>query len=673
MGQLPKLNNVSPLRKSYQVAFGGLNHNIGASDGEIYDMKNMSADHYPVLTQREKRRLIHTLEAKDGAVYAYGGCIIYIDNDELLRVIYPWYVDSAAGYPGMTACAVEAGEKVFAGFRNRIIVFPDKIAVDVSAKGEFISLADLQLTITKPNSGDTYLVGTGPNADLYGWNGGEWVYIGKQVEELEKSITTRVTFLHEGLLYGEKAENNTLHGFNARFDELFNVGDAVTISGCNLTNNNKTAIIREIDGDYLRFYEYVFDLPVSKYVYTAKEDLSSAAYGQLSVIPTYGFDNGEYSFSFYLPYDVLAGTKFEWTIGASAVKMTALTATGWKDPVDIALVDAALIKKLDFMEGYDDVEENRPVKISRNVPDMDFIISDDNRLWGAKGNTLYASKLGDPNNFNVFDGLSTDSFSVEMGNAGNITAAVTYGGYPTFFKEDGIYRVYGDKPSNYQIMPSMKEGVKEGCAKSLAVAGEVLYYISRSGIMAYTGGVPAKVDEPLGIRVLDGVGVSDGQKYYISAYDGEKYGLFVYDTAKGLWHKEDDLHLTYAVYDDEVLGLTEDGELLALVRGSFGTEEDDLSWLVEFADMTYGSPFQKGIVKLNIRFDLEPDAEAKAEISYDGDDWEMIREFRGTGKRSNVLPIIPHRCDHFRLRMRGTGVCDIYSLAVQYYHGSENY
>ena len=112
MGQLPKLNNVSPLRKSYQVAFGGLNHNIGASDGEIYDMKNMSADHYPVLTQREKRRLIHTLEAKDGAVYAYGGCIIYIDNDELLRVIYPWYVDSAAGYPGMTACAVEAGEKL---------------------------------------------------------------------------------------------------------------------------------------------------------------------------------------------------------------------------------------------------------------------------------------------------------------------------------------------------------------------------------------------------------------------------------------------------------------------------------------------------------------------------------------------------------------------------------
>ena len=38
-------------------------------------------------------------------------------------------------------------------------------------------------------------------------------------------------------------------------------GDAVTIAGCTKhTENNKTPVIREIDGDKMYFYEYVFTL-----------------------------------------------------------------------------------------------------------------------------------------------------------------------------------------------------------------------------------------------------------------------------------------------------------------------------------------------------------------------------------------------------------------------------
>lgn len=619
MGTLPKLSNPNPLRQSYQVQFGGLNHNKGARDGELYDMKNLTSNHYPVLCPREKRKLVTTLENATGGMISYGGVIVYTDGSSL-KVLR----DNVS----KTVGEVTEGEKVFAPFRNLVLVFPDKVAVNIDD--------------------DT-------------------------VTALEEEITlASAVFQFRGMLYGEAAENNTIYSAGADFTHHFKAGDAIEIDGCNVEANNKTPIVREVEAEYLRFYENVFTTLPSKYSFTAKNTLPATG-AEFADKIYYGFIQDGNEVSFLLPSDALMGSKLEWFVGASSVKYYAANADGvLAAAVDLPLSDHSITATIDFIATYNDVTETN-ITLKRTIPDMDFVISDDNRLWGAKGNTIYGSKLGDPTNFNVFDGLSTDSYSVDIGNSGKITAALTYGGYPTFFKEDGIYRLYGDKPSNYQIMPTMKQGVKAGCEKSLAVAGEVLYYIGMNGIMAYTGGVPTKADEALGIDVIDGVAVSDGIKYYISATeDGEHYSLYVFDTSKGLWFKEDDLKLTYAVYDRCLLGLSDNGELWSL-DGSVGVDEPDVEWFAEFADMTYGSPNQKGIGKMHIRFDLARDAEAKVEISYDNGDWMLVREFRGNGKRSNVLPIIPHRCDHFRVRMRGTGICDIYSMAVQYYNGSENY
>ena len=35
--------------------FKGYNHNLRIADGEFFDMKNMTSDHYPVLSPRKKR------------------------------------------------------------------------------------------------------------------------------------------------------------------------------------------------------------------------------------------------------------------------------------------------------------------------------------------------------------------------------------------------------------------------------------------------------------------------------------------------------------------------------------------------------------------------------------------------------------------------------------------
>ena len=50
--ELPDMKYADQLTKGKQVKFRGLNHSIGARDGEIWDMQNMTGDHYPLLCTR---------------------------------------------------------------------------------------------------------------------------------------------------------------------------------------------------------------------------------------------------------------------------------------------------------------------------------------------------------------------------------------------------------------------------------------------------------------------------------------------------------------------------------------------------------------------------------------------------------------------------------------------
>ena len=54
-------------------------------------------------------------------------------------------------------------------------------------------------------------------------------------------------------------------------------------------------------------------------------------------------------------------------------------------------------------------------------------------------------------------------------------------------------------------------------------------------------------------------------------------------------------------------------------------------------------------------------------------DWETVREAEANGrKRTILLPVIPRRADHYRIRLEGTGGCTVYSLARSYYSGSDH-
>lgn len=522
---LPSMVYSDGIRKHSSVKFGGYDHNLGSGDGTIWNMENMTSDYYPLLASRPPRYLVRTL-TEPGGIFAHDG-LFWIDGDG-------FYAD------GVRKGTVTAGEKGMAALGPSIIIFPDKKYYNTET-------------------------------DTFG--------------SLEASVEAVPVTIKNGTYAGEEAAANTISG-TVTWSDYFAAGDVVTISGAvKHPANNKTAIIREIDGGELRFYENVFEI--------------------------------------------------------------------------------------------DEGGDSETLTLKREVPDMDFICSNENRLWGCKGDTIYASKLGDATNFNVFDGVATDSYAVDVGSAGDFTACVSYLGYPIFFKEDAIYKVYGSKPSNFQVMGSATLGVERGSHKSLAVAGEVLFYLSRAGIVSYSGGIPQNISRAFGTdRYRNAVGGSDGVKYYVSlsGADGTQ-SLFVYDTRYNLWHKEDALKSAGFAWSGELYFVDADsgemwmnGNPRAVPDGA--AAEGVVRSMVEFGDFTEGNPNRKGTSKLQLRGELEGTLTIEMQFDSDGI-WRPVSTLTASVKRSWYLPIIPRRSDHFRIRLTGTGEWRLHSLVRESYSGSE--
>ena len=321
--------------------------------------------------------------------------------------------------------------------------------------------------------------------------------------------------------------------------------------------------------------------------------------------------------------------------------------------------------------------DSETLTISRTMPDMDFAFTNENRMWGCKNNTIYASKLGDFKNWNVFDGLATDSYAVDVNSQGDFTGGISYLGYPCFFKENHIYKVYGDKPSTYQVLESASLGVEKGSGASLAIAGEVLFYLSRTGVVAYSGGIPQNVSAAFGtVRYKNAVAGSDGNKYYISMQDGDGlWHLFVYDTNRSLWHREDDKQIVGFGWDGEFCFL--DADCVVWMGGNIrsipdGEKEENVFSMVEWGDFVENNPNKKGVSKLQLRIELDEGATFDLLIQYDSSgEWLPVRTIKSTRKRGYYLPVIPRRCDHFRLRAEAVGGWCLYSLVRESYSGSE--
>ena len=357
-----------------------------------------------------------------------------------------------------------------------------------------------------------------------------------------------------------------------------------------------------------------------------------------------------------------------------------------------------------------------------SVPRLDHVVEWNNRLWGTKSddNTIYACKLGDPTNWQYYQGTSLDSYYAEQGTDGKWTGVATFSSHIMFFKENSICRVYGTSPSNYQISTMDAFGVESGSRQSVITINDTVYYKSRIGIMAYTGGAPVCISEGFNCEFMGVVAGTEKRKYYASCHKkGGGYELMVFDTEKGLWHKEDDTRfrscatigdkLYYVAYneDDAVCSDTlACSEWLSVGSSdSFGyvgivnpikAEEDTatLEWMAQFGPFDEYVEEHKIYSKLALRV-LAPDSSdnaivnenyeeitndwgeafevprwMKVYISIDEGPWEQVELYEPPGTRGDFIPIVPRRCDRYSVKVEAQGNFEIKSLTRRVRRGS---
>lgn len=317
-------------------------------------------------------------------------------------------------------------------------------------------------------------------------------------------------------------------------------------------------------------------------------------------------------------------------------------------------------------------EASTAITLERKVPDMDFICESENRLWGCSNDTqsIYVSALGDPTNFYVYEGLSTDSYALTVGSEGDFTGCCKLTSSVLFWKETKLHKILGSYPAEYSLYTYEIEGLQAGCHKSLQVINEVLFYMGLHGVYAYTGGTPSLISANFGDHAFgNAIAGNDGDSYYLSVKEGEKTHLMVYETRAGIWVREDSTRaLDFARIGKDLYFLDSSGTVwLADSR----QDDQNLEWMAQFTPFYETIQGRKTYSRLLLRLELPKGSYLIAEVRSDGKIWKECGKVVGQEHDTATLRIPMTRCDKFEIRLRGKGPCTILSMMREFSVGSD--
>lgn len=563
-------------------AFMGYNHNLRISDGEFFDMKNLTSDYYPVLSPRKQRGFYVKPASPQGLIAKEDIC--YVDGTD--------FVMGSDRYNMNLSVKDEDCPKQLVSMGAYVIIMPDKKYIntinpedwgEIDASFTATGQVEFQLCTADGESYDNVTVS--PDAPANPENLQYWIDTSSQPNTLKQYSSTSEMWVSIVTTYIRIKATGIGKDFKQH--------DGVKISGI-----TETAV------------------------------------------------------------KALNGAAVVWAKGDDYIVVTGI---------------------LDTV-----ATQNGGVTVERKMPAMDFVIESGNRLWGCRYgesntgeivNDLYASKLGDFKNWNCFEGISTDSYVVSVGSDGEFTGAITFLGFPMFFKENCVHKVFGNYPANFRIQDTACRGVQRGCHKSLAIVNETLFYKARSGICAFDGSLPVEASYALGSEVYsNAVGGAINNKYYVSMQDvQEQWHLFVYDTAKRMWHKEDDLHAAaFCASKGELYCVDEDAKNIITMLGSGEKDTSHVQWMAETGNLGITTPDMKYLSRLTLRMALDKGSKLEIYAQYDlSDEWLHICTMFGTDLRSFTVPIRPRRTDHFKLRFVGEGEAKLYSITKTIEQGSD--
>lgn len=731
------------------TTFYGLNRGMVVGEGEMEDMRNMTSDHYPILSTRARRRV----PAFPGAE---GGGHVYCANPQGLlgtdRLIMAddgvIYVDGVE-HSGVRLSTEESMQpKHMVAMGAYVCIWPDKVYINLAnpddygpmgarwtpGDGQVISAMmsrkdgrdydESEITVsdtapTEPIDKQLWLDTSGGVDQLmqYSVIYQEWIqvattYIKLQATGIGKGMREGDVIFLSGVAEDAAVATADGDGQDAAVvsfpAEPFNLSSSFTTThqgGTNYVSTTPTIAERTkvitvsgipdgamVTGAVLRFN-------ASSPMYGAKLLTVNGISAQIgdNEIPVEVSGNGDVSlmFRFQSGNSATVSGSHAGSIRFDPIELEVTWATtgGTEEQISSQL---ALLNTSNVIYGAGDdyiivagmlrraVTLASTLTAELRIPDLDYVTESNNRIWGcsyarADGvltNEIRACALGDFRNWYAFRGISTDSYVVSIGSDGKFTGACTVRGQPIFFKEGCLHKISGTEPSSFTLNTTACRGVQEGSWRSLAMVGELLMYKSRMDVMAYDGSMPYPIGEKLGrTRWYEASGAAYLDKYYLCMRDEQmQWTLYVYDTLRQLWHREDDVcarHMATANGEMYLLDET-DSPALRCIGGTTGTVEEPFPWEVRFGVFGVTEPNQKYLSRFNIRGQLAAGAQMTLWIQYDSDKvWHEMGTMRTPVLRTFLIPVVPRRCDHLQVMIRGYGDAKIYSVSRTYAGGGD--
>ncbi|MBQ8836447.1 MAG: hypothetical protein IJ002_03160 [Clostridia bacterium] len=689
----PRLYETEVGRETVQE-FLGYNHNLRIGNGEFYDMKNLTSRYYPVLSPRDRRGIVRTVDNCNGLLAKDELCVI---EGNTLRY----------GSFSMQLAPSVSGERQLVSMGAYILVFPDMMYVNTSDTSDLGNISAGKSVYSAVELSVCNAVGEDIGA----------MYITKNGRCIGVGANAREKYLDELYIADEERE---FYYFGFIGNGVS--GTQITLPFGGFMENTRVA-------DYVIGDESIVALVPDTADWSGKP-FQCLAPGKTTVTATFEDDGssqvytivvlsidtprgGDYWLRCADDYEteayVYSGEKGEWEQVTTYVKLSVSGIGGLFSEVDSCrfCITSSHSACKSLMKLYKEYTYISPIKydtdwvvipgslfmcdrasitgtmtLDFSLPLMDMVFESGNRLWGCRYgknidgkfvNEIYASELGNFRSFYSFRGISTDSYAVSLGSDGAFTGAVSFQGKPMFFKNNCCHTIYGAYPSSYQLVNNGDVGVAAGSGKSLCVIGGVLYYHGRDGVYRYSGAGSEMISGALGKgNFKNAVGGSCDRKYYLSMDDANNEAvLFVFDTVNGIWHKEEAAHIEhFAAFNGDLYFIGNDQ--LCTIGGSAGEPEKDIEWFAETGRIGFIYPDSQYVGKIQLRMTLPVGSSVNLYIEYDSDGyWEALGSMEGRNSVSFSIPVMPSRCDHFRIKLSGIGECKIYSITKTLEVGGE--
>lgn len=726
--KLPELQPIKTNKVALDV-FKGINDNVYTPEGYFKDMKNMTSDYYPALSQRQIREQYKLSGNINGAITV---------NDNLYTIVGTKMYKNGTVVSGVS---VTDSQKQLVGYGAYIVIMPDKLMYNTQngsvKKMSYTRKIDLSVEGIKEN--DIRL----SKLYLSDEDGNPYVVMDMEGENVPLSEKDGDTKIKNFIDTEKKGWPDYVSTVNALIGAKSLVkmymgewGGKYKLGFCPITSEHKIAF--EYYNDSMNTWTspklYVTYCVEMKTEAQAKELTSAIVKGnfiKLELSTTSGtvlkngvIDRRKYNFyqkfakgikvesvrqkNKYVGF-VFSNTSIDYLDfvrkmgGYTTANYTVDSGSGNVGSPKLQTCVKTMTSEYSFPEGGAAGNDYCVLNIKKDMPDMNYITVSENRIWGCSNSKheIYACKQGDATSWYCYAGISSDSYAVTIGSDGDFTGCCTYKGMPYFFKDNLIIGIYGTKPSNYQLQEVYYAGIEKGSSKSIWYMNGIMYFKSRRGIVKFDGSSISVISEELGQKLFkDAIGCATDSKYIVAMKENNKNRLFVYDSEKNMWHIEDDLRPDYFFkYGASVYGVKRTASMIYRIDGindisgklpyatkskeieDYKTVDDmkvysrGLSWYAETGAIEKGSVNAKYIQRLGIRFELEQRAYLTVKVKYDNDEeWREVYTHEGKKDEGPVsIAFRPCRCSKFRLRFEGEGRCTIHNIQREVYEGSDLY